>query len=265
MKKIKYGLVLSGGGIRGVAHVGALKALEEYGIEASIVSGSSVGALVGAFYSAGYHWKQIRSFFSDTSLFKMRNYAFRKPGLIDTDKFYDTLLKFFPEDSFESLEKKFYVSATDLIKGKTKYFHEGPLIRPVLASAAFPLVFSPVKIEESIFGDGGISNNFPIEPIVAECDQIIGINVHPLKEIAVKDLKSSFSILERVFSIGRMNSSIEKFNDCDILINPQSLSNYGNFSMSSKEAIFDIGYQEAIKALESSHLSKVIQSVQHQL
>lgn len=257
MTNIKYGLVLSGGGIRGVAHVGALKALEEFGIEPMVVSGSSAGALVGAFYSAGYHWEQIRDFFMDTSLFKIRNYAFRKPGLIDTDKFYDTLFKFFPEDSFESLEKKLFISTTDLIKGKTKYFHEGPLIRPVLASAAFPLVFSPVKMEGSLFGDGGISNNFPVEPIVAECDQIIGINVHPLKEIEPKDLKSSFSVIERVFSIGRMNSSIEKFNDCDILINPQELSNYGNFSMSSKKAIFDIGYQEAVQALEKSKLTKL--------
>ena len=89
--QMKIGLVLSGGGARGAAHIGVLKALEEHGISPSHISGTSVGAIVGALYAANVHWSEILNFFKTTSIFHTKRFAFNKPGFLDTEKFYDDL------------------------------------------------------------------------------------------------------------------------------------------------------------------------------
>ena len=105
---MNIGLVLSGGGARGAAHVGVLKAFEEYGISPTHIAGTSIGAVVGAMYAKGIHWSEILFFLKDTSIFSATRYAFNKPGFIDTEKFYDDLKKNFPDDNFKSLDKLIY-------------------------------------------------------------------------------------------------------------------------------------------------------------
>src|SRR5690606_12969203 len=169
MEKYKYGLCLSGGGVRGLAHVGVIQAMQERGMEASVVSGTSAGAIVGALYAQGMTPDEMLDFFYHTEIFRWSNYTWFKPGLIDTDKFYGIFKKHMPEDDFESLSKELFVVTTDILHGKPRVFSEGPLIKPVLASAAFPVVLSPVEIEGVLYSDGGIVNNFPIELIRDKC------------------------------------------------------------------------------------------------
>ena len=118
---INTGLVLSGGGIRGVAHIGVIKALEEHGIYATHISGTSAGAIVGALYAGGVKWEDILEFFKVIPIFHANRFARKKPGFLDTEKFYDEFKKFFPQDSFESLPKELFITATDIIKGELKY------------------------------------------------------------------------------------------------------------------------------------------------
>ena len=93
------GLVLSGGGIRGVAHIGAIKALEEYGIYPTHIAGTSAGAIVGALYAAGCNWEEMLDFFKSTEIFSLTNYAMGKPGFLDTEKFHDQLKAYIsPQD-----------------------------------------------------------------------------------------------------------------------------------------------------------------------
>ncbi len=247
MNKQVYGLVLSGGGVRGAAHLGLIKALEEQGISPSYISGSSMGAIVGAFYAAGYTYEEILGFLHNTTLFSIQRFSFRKPGLIDTDSFYDTFREYFPDDRFEALKKTLFICATDMVRGKSKFFHKGPLIRTVFASAAFPGMFSPVMIDERLYADGGIINNFPVEPLLGYCDKIIGCYVNPLKEVSAEDLVSSTAILDRAYQIGRSSMTEIKFHYCDILIAPASLNQYGTFSLNHMDEAFRIGY-EATKA-----------------
>ena len=248
--KTIYGLVLSGGGVRGMAHIGVIKALEEAGIHPQYISGASAGALVGAFYAAGYPPEEILDFFKKTSMFKFSNYAIGKPGLLDTDKFINLYLKYFPEDSFEALSKKLFISTTDIIKGRNKIFHTGELIKPILASAAFPMVLTPIKIGNVLFADGGILNNFPTEPLLDRCDKIIGSYVKPLKEIAENELKSSLNVLERAYQLGVANQSMMKFKDCDQLFIPQELLGFNTFDMNKLDEIYNIGYTTAKKMLQ---------------
>ena len=251
MAELKYGLVLSGGGVRGIAHVGVIKALEEHGIHPTFISGASAGAVVGAFYAAGYTTEKIMEFFRTTSLFSVRNYTVRKAGFLDTIKYYKLFKQYFPEDDFEALEKSLNIATTNMVTGKCKFFNKGQLILPLLASAAFPGVFSPIKIDEAIYADGGIVNNFPIEPLMTDCDKIIGVYAQPLKEVKPADLKTSFAVMERAYYISRASKSMQKFNDCDLVISPNSLNQYGTFSMNKIEEIYQIGYDAA--NVELSH------------
>ncbi len=244
------GLVLSGGGARGVAHIGALKALEEQGVEVTHISGTSAGAVVGAMYAAGNSWQDIFRFFKEVPIFNYRRYAINKPGFIDSIKFYKDFEGLFKEDDFSSLEKKLFVTATNLIDGKIKIFSSGELIKPILASASFPGIFTPIPIKKGVYVDGGLLNNFPIEPLKPLCNKIIGVFVNPLETIQIEDLSHSYQILNRSLQISLGNQSLHKFKDCDFVISPAGLTKFGIFDLKTLDAIFEIGYREAKKELE---------------
>lgn len=239
------GLVLSGGGVRGVAHLGVLQFLNEMGIEPTLISGTSAGGLVGSMYSAGHNIEAMFEFFKTTAIFKLGNFATGKPGFIDTDKFYPLLKEFFPEDDFSSLHKKFYVTATDIIHGKIKCFSEGELIRPLLASAAVPVVFTPVEIGGTLYTDGGALNNFPVEPLLSQCDAIIGVDVHPLKDARPEDIRSTLRVMERIFHLSVHHQSIQKYHLCNVAITHQGLARFGTFDRGHFEEIFQMGYEAA--------------------
>ncbi|WP_339714146.1 patatin-like phospholipase family protein [uncultured Kriegella sp.] len=246
------GLVLSGGGVRGVAHIGAIKALEENGIFPTHVSGTSAGAIVGALYAAGAEWSEILNFFKSIPLFHAKKYALGKPGFIDTEKFYSDFKRFVPEDDFKVLKKHLFVTATNVEKGTLHIFDSGPLIHPVLASASFPGVFTPVQIGKSYYVDGGVLNNFPIEPLKPLCDSLIGVYVNPLQKLKIADLKHSYNVMERAYKIKAASESIQKFPECDLLIQPDGLTKFGTFSRYGIDAIFELGYAATKKALESN-------------
>lgn len=246
------GLVLSGGGARGAAHIGALKAFEEYGIFPTHISGTSIGAIVGALYAADVHWTEILKFFKTTSIFHTKRFAFNKPGFLDTEKFYDDLNVYLPRDNFDSLQKPLYITATNVLNGKLKIFSKGQLIKPVIASASFPGVFTPTEINGSYYIDGGILNNFPVEPIKKHCDKIIGVYINSLKKISIKDLKYSYSVADRALKIRAAYDSIKKFPECDLIISPEEIGEFAVFGMSNTDIIFELGYNATIKALEEN-------------
>ncbi|MDY8134904.1 patatin-like phospholipase family protein [Aquimarina sp. 2201CG5-10] len=244
------GLVLSGGGFKGVAHIGAIQAIEESGFIPQFISGASAGAIVGSLYAAKYTTEEIKSVFAKTSLFKFNRFTRKKAGFLDTEKFYDDLITFFPENSFESLDKKLFVTTTNLVEGVTKVFNAGQLIKPLLASAAFPGVFTPIMIDDQLYADGGILDNFPITPIREHCDFIIGIDVLPIKKPKITDFKHSYNVMQRAYYLRAMTNSETKFKECDIIIQPKDLVNHGIFTASNLDKVYQLGYQEAKLQLE---------------
>jgi len=243
------GLALSGGGMKGIAHIGAIKALEESNIHPTHISGSSMGAMVGAFYAAGYAPEEIVAFFKEVPLFYPTRYAFGKPGIIDPANFYQDFKKYFLEDNFKALHKKLFISAVDMLSGSLKVFEEGELIRPFLASSAFPGLCSPVAINGILYADGGILDNFPIAPL-AKCDQIIGVYVSPISDIKAESLKYGVDVLERAIRINFSNASAQKFSQCDLLIYPP-LSKFGMFDKNHIDEIFNIGYETTKNKLKN--------------
>jgi NTE family protein len=250
---MKTGLALSGGGVRGIAHIGVIKALEEQGIYPSIIAGTSAGAIIGALYAGGCSWEGMLDFFKTTSVFSINKYARSKPGFVDTNKFYDAFKAYFPSDSFESLNKSLYITATNILDGTLKVFHDGELIRPILASAAFPGLFSPVRIKEGYYVDGGIINNFPVDIIKFHCDQLIGTYVNSFEKVALDELRHTYSVIERAYKIQMARDSLSKFKDCDLIISPEGLRKYRMFSLSDMDGLLQLGYTAAKDALQSGH------------
>ncbi|MBT8394175.1 MAG: patatin-like phospholipase family protein, partial [Bacteroidia bacterium] len=171
---MNLGLVLSGGGVRGAAHIGAIKALEEFSIHPTHIAGTSAGAIVGALYAYGYSCKEMNSFFKKVQILDFKKYARNKPGFIDSEKYYSIFTEYFPIDDFSILKKKLTITATDILEGTLKAFSRGELIKPIIASATFPGLFAPIKINDSYYIDGGTLNNFPVELVSDSCDTIIG-------------------------------------------------------------------------------------------
>lgn len=171
-RKVPINLILSGGGVKGVAHVALLELLEENGININAISGSSAGALVGALYASGKEPAEILSFFKTTPIFKYSWLNPAKPGLFDSSK-YTKIISGYVGRDFQDLRFPLHIAATDIERGSATYFNEGNLIAPLLASCSVPAVFSPVLINDCLYADGGVTDNFPVRPF-------IGDGEHPL-------------------------------------------------------------------------------------
>nr|WP_321230212.1 patatin-like phospholipase family protein [uncultured Psychroserpens sp.] len=264
MDRMHIGLVLSGGGMRGVAHVGAIKALEEHNIYPTHIAGTSTGAVVGGLYAYGYTCEQMLQFFKTIQILDYKKYALNKPGFIDAGKYYNFFKKKFPEDSFSVLKKKLFITATNITDGVLQVFSEGELIKPILASSAFPGLFSPIKIKGKYYIDGGVLNNFPVELIKNDCDTLIGVYLNLFETASANDLKHFYNVIERAISIRIAKSDEEKFVHFDVVIAPRNLAHFGLFDKKNIDAIFKIGYDNMNKALlnktlkiEKQRLSKL--------
>ena len=160
---MKLGLVLSGGGSRGIAHLGILKVLDEIGIQIDAIAGSSSGAIAGALYASGYSPDDILKIVEETSFLKLIRPAISKTGLLKMDSAEWLYTQYIKKNTFEDLRIPLTITATDLCRGKTVYFSRGELIRPLMASTCIPVMFEPISVNDKLFVDGGLLNNFPAE------------------------------------------------------------------------------------------------------
>lgn len=251
------GLVLSGGGTKGLAHAGALKFLEEKGIRPSSIAGTSSGSIVGALYAWGKTPEEILEFFKSIYLFHWRHFTFKKAGIIDSESFRIHFKSIFGDAQLGDLKISTKITATDMVRGRLKIFEpETKIIDAILASSAFPGIISPYEINGEPFSDGGILNHFPTDILQGQCDTIIGIYVSPIQKIEAKDLNSIRSVTTRAFDILSANSNLQKFNICDWVIEPTELTKYSTFEMNKikMETIFNIGYQSAKDSYEKLNL-----------
>jgi len=245
-----FSLALSGGGVRALAHAGLLKALEQYKFRPVAISGTSGGALVGALYASGIAPEEIKDFFKQTPLFKFSMLSFGKMGLIDSNKYPALFEKYLSCHTFEQLSIPITVVATNLLDGKVAYFSKGDLIAPLIASSALPPYFSPVKIDNGIYCDGGLLNNFPIEPLKGQGDILVGSFINPLEKIDEKELKNPIKFFQRIYNVVMDGSYEKKFKKCNYIF-LQELDNIGVLDTKLIDEAFDYGYQQALTQLEA--------------
>ena len=251
------GLVLSGGGSKGLAHAGVIKYLEEKNIKPTQMAGTSAGSIVGALYAWGKTPEEILEFFKSIYLFHWKHLTFKKAGLIDSESFRNYFHSIFDDAVLSDLKIPIQITATDMVRGKLKIFSpETKIADAILASCAFPGVFSPYQIEGNIYSDGGILNHFPTDILQGQCDVVIGVYVSPIQKIEAKDLNSIKAVTTRAFDILSANSNMNKFNNCDWVIEPKDLSLYSTFEMNKikMDMVFKIGYEAAKESYEKLNL-----------
>lgn len=246
----KVGIVLSGGGIRGIAHLGVLKALINAGIKFSHISGTSAGSIVGAFYAAGIDPEEALEIFIKTSLLRFIRPAVGSLGLIGIEHTSQLLKTYFPDDRIEALKIPLTIAVTNFSEGKLEYFTEGPLIKAIQASCCLPGIFRPIMIGEQMYMDGGILNNFPVEPLLKDCDFIIGSACNHLKPI--KSIPSIGSLVNRATLMTTNKDMEQKATFCDILIEPQGMGEISTFDMKKAETIYWLAYEETLRTIKHS-------------
>lgn len=280
-KRPKIGLVLSGGGAKGFAHIGVLKVLEENGIKIDYIGGTSMGAVVGGLYASGYNATQIDSIFYNTNFdellqdyiprssknfYEKRNdemYAISLPfnkfkigipialskGMYNYNLLSKLTHKVRHVRKFDQLPIPFLCVATDIETGEAIILKEGYLAQALLASSAFPSLFSPVEIDGRVLIDGGVINNYPAEEVrKMGADIIIGVDVQD--DLKNRDaLKDATRILVQITNLDMIKSMSEKKKITDIYIKPD-ISNYGVISFEQGREIIKKGEIAALMELE---------------
>ncbi len=242
------GLVLSGGAVRGAAHIGVLKALEEYGIKPSYLSGSSAGAIVSVFYGAGYSPSEIEEIVLKTNVMSYLKPALNLSALFSLEGLERFFKDYIHYTDISQLQIPVYICATNLNLGRPEYFAEGDIIKIVSASCALPFIFKPVQIGEYIYIDGGVMDNLPAEPLVGKADFIIGSEVNPLGE--EKNLSNPFNLLIRSFYLAIRSNVEARRKYCNIFIQPEELLKIGLFSTWKIKDAIDIGYRHTKKIIQ---------------
>ena len=241
----KMGLALSGGGARGIAHLGVLEAFDELGITFDEISGTSFGAVAGAFYASGIKPAELLKLVIKTKLILFVRPAISKTGLLKVEKLNDLFSRHLPVNCFEYLEKKLTVNATDIKKGEIKYFHQGSLIPAILASCCMPVIFDPMVIEGTAYIDGGILNNLPVEPLQPSCEIIVGSHCNPVHpDFKVKNAKA---LLERTLLMAIRNNTLQRQKSCHVFIEPSRLGSYIGSDFDKAQSIYDIGYRHVME------------------
>ncbi len=222
---MKVGLALGSGGAKGLSHIGVIKVLEEYGIKPDIISGTSIGAIIGAMYSYGLSIKEIEKIALSIDKKKQKEVLSMKPslsGLISQEKIFDFYYNIFGKSKIEELKTQFLCIATDIQTGEEVILNRGELTKAVVSSASIPIIFPPVKYKNRYLVDGGLVNPIPIKPLLnSGVDFIIAVDVtKPLKKRFIE--KSKEKKEDNVFSkIANLFSSLydKGFNDAPNLLN----------------------------------------------
>ncbi|MBQ0152568.1 MAG: patatin-like phospholipase family protein [Chryseobacterium sp.] len=256
-KKPIIGLTLSGGGMRGIAHIAVLKALEEYHLKPDIISGTSAGSIVGAFYSLGKTPDEMMEIVRETTFFSRSYFKISKNGIFSPKLITQLLTNYFPKNDFSVLKIPLYVAATELTHGIVEYFSQGELFSPLVASSSVPFVLPPVKMNGKIYVDGGVLDNLPIEPIIDRCDFLIGSHVNSISYDELKSM-SVMKEFDRILHLATAKSVYSKMGCCDIFLDPPKMTKFSLFNKKYFDQMFTEVYSYTCTALEQAGYKKNI-------
>jgi len=280
VEDLKVGLVLSGGGAKGFAHIGVLKVLEEAGVRIDYIGGTSAGAIIGALYSSGYTAFQLDSVLTSFDYNEMmqdklprksksiyqkeheekyvfslpiKNKAIALPSAVSKGQNFFNIMSKLTEhvhtvDDFSKLPIPFFCVATNLENGNTEILESGFLPEALRASGSFPTLLDPVIVDGKLLTDGGVVNNFPIDIMKEKgVDIIIGIDVQD-KLNSRENLNTAPKIIMQIVSFQMYDNNQENRNDTDLYIHPD-ISNYNVISFELAQEIINKGEEVTRKQL----------------
>lgn len=281
----KVGLVLSGGGAKGFAHIGVLKVLEEAGVKIDYIGGTSMGAVIGGLYASGYSASQIDSIFQSTNFDELLNDFIPRSSKNfyekRNDELYALVLPFnnlkigIPEalskgmynynllsritrnvrhiKDFNKLPIPFLCIGTNIETGEEVLLNKGNLAQAMIASSAFPSLFSPVEIDRKLLVDGGVANNYPINEVrKLGADIIIGVDVQN-DLLDRSQLKNATRILVQITNLQSIERMKKNVKETDIYIKPD-IKNYGVISFDKGKEIIRKGEEATFSVFEKLKL-----------
>ncbi|ARV06831.1 patatin [Polaribacter sp. SA4-10] len=277
-KQPKIGLVLSGGGAKGFAHVGVLKEIDKAGIQLDYIGGTSMGAIIGGLYAAGYSGDQLEKIIIETDFISMirdklprssetfferefgentaislpvKNTAIGLPRAVSKGQ---NVLNFLLEllepvaeiEDFGKLPTPFFCIATDVENGGVVLLEKGSLPLALRASGSFPTLLNPVILDDKLLVDGGIANNFPVSIMKSKgIDIVIGVDVEG-KLYQKEKLNSVVSIMNQIVSYQMYDVTKKEKKKLDVYIHPD-ITDYNVVAFDKKNKILQIGIEEAAK------------------
>lgn len=284
IKRPKIGLVLSGGGAKGLAHIGVLKEIEKAGIKIDYIGGTSMGAIIGGLYACGYTASELDSIFNhldsdallkdyiprgNKTFYEKRNdevYAFTLPfqnlklsapkglskGMYNYSLLSGLTYNVRHIYDFNQLKIPFVCIATDIETGQERVFHNGLLPRVITASGAFPSLYTPVEIDGHLYIDGGVVNNYPVEEVKKMgADYIIGVDVQD--GLKTRDqLKGVTNVLVQISNFDMVDRMKSKVAMTDLYIKP-NINGFSVISFDEGAKIIQKGEEAAQEVAEQLH------------
>lgn len=246
-KKVKIGVAFGGGGARGFTHLGAIKAFEEFGLKFDFVAGTSAGSLAGAFYAAGYTFKEMYNVVKDIKEKDIRkNIIPFTPSKLDGVG--DILIKNLGDINIEDLQTPFAAVAVDIKSTKEVCLAKGNLAKAVMGSCAVPGVFQPVVYEDMILCDGGLQNTIPADiPHYFGCDYVISVDVNKSRTYGTDSTKF-IDVIFCAIRILMKSNAVRGYVNSDLIIAPET-KRFKSTSTDGMQEMIEEGYKATIDAM----------------
>ena len=245
MKK-KLGLALGSGGSRGIAHIGFLRALEEVGVKPDFITGSSMGAVVGAAYAAGLTVEEIKQAAFSLRILSILTFTSKRGGVSGTKKMRELLIKYIGDIQFSDLKIPFRCYAVDMISQKLIEFSSGSVIDAVVASASIPVVFHPLEKDGMRLIDGGILERVPVAQVKRMgADIVVGVDVLGHRDASEDAPNVLKMLLETIDVIDNYNTARRKEDNKDIIdfwLEPE-LGNMSQYDLKPMQFAYEKGYE----------------------
>lgn len=256
MDNKRIGISLSGGGARGSAHIGVLRALLNRDIVPEVVAGTSAGSIIGALYAAGKSPDEMIEFVRSSNVFKLVTFGLPSGGFAKLTYLKDRFAECGLPETFEELERPLYVTMTNLNTGKLEVRSSGPLYDVILASCSIPLVFEPIEIDGQLYVDGGVLCNLLVSPLKEVCDLVLGVNIIPLLEMNSKDVSGFAGVAQRYFDLSIIANTRPEAALCDYYLEIERMGEFGVHEFNRYQEMYEVGYQAM--AAKISELRKLL-------
>ena len=238
---MKITLSLSGGGLRGAAHVGAIKFLEEQGVEVTAVSGSSAGAIVGLFLASGLKSDDMLEFLKSLEKKELFAWASGAIGIFKMERLEKKLYETLNVKDYRELNIPLHTCVTDIDTGEHHYINSGDVIAYTVASSTITPLFQAKKIGEHSYIDGGFSDNLPVKPLKNYYEKSLAININPLSG---EDLSTFKSLAIRSILIMIRSNSMPAKKLADAFFEVKGVANMHLFNFDEIDMAYEAGYNE---------------------
>lgn len=251
-KPYKLGVALSGGGARGLAHAGALLAIEHAGLKPDVIAGVSAGAVIAVLYAAGVKPMRMAEMFARCKFKNFSELSLGSGGVFNIDKFRNFILRSIGNyKNLEDLKIPTYIGVTDLDNGQPVEFHTGEIGDRMVASCSIPVVFKPINIDGVNYVDGGVLRNHPAWIIREKCQTLIGVNVSPLRPHPNKK-PSIIDTALRTYQLMAKANQAQDMDLCDVSVMTTDIIDNKVFNLKHIKDVFLSGFyhtrDELIKA-----------------